>query len=281
MRPKPPGGMSTISPMSGATVAVAASTTVRRDDDTLFTRTRRPSGVTATPVLYGAIRTVAATAFVSVRMMESSPLDAAKTRAPSLLEARSVGGLSIGMLATTAAGTRGRALGALPPMAAQPARHASTVTGHPGPHTPHASAGIVMRRSEHEPHAGLRTAELEVDPVTAAGPAVERERLVARPEPGLDGPRSPGKPVPRLADHSPDEVGARPEASDVAAEGERDPVEHRRLPAQADQWVGPAPAVDGVGRPLDPPPHPPRPPQLPTPPPAPRPPPHPPRHRPP
>src|SRR5262249_41885179 len=137
MRPKPPGGMSTRSPMSGATVAVATSTTVRRDDDTLFTRTRRPSGVTATPLLYGAIRTVAVAAFVSVRVMESSSLDAAKTREPSELKARSVGGLSIGMLATTAAGTRGRALGTWPPVATHPVRHASDVTSVAGLTTLH------------------------------------------------------------------------------------------------------------------------------------------------
>jgi len=97
------------------TAPLAASTTVSDTPATLLMSTRAPSGVTATPLVYGGIGTVAATCASLVRMIDSWPLDAAKTREPSGLIASSVGGVPTGMVATIADVGSDGALGAGPP----------------------------------------------------------------------------------------------------------------------------------------------------------------------
>src|SRR5215470_10067119 len=103
--------MSTTMLIGGRTVAVARSTTASRVARRLSYSARLPSGVTVTPVGYGAIGTVATAAFVAVSMIVICPLDAAITREPSGVMARSVGGVPTGTVAITDDAGRPCALG--------------------------------------------------------------------------------------------------------------------------------------------------------------------------
>ena len=63
--------MSMMSGIGRRTAPLAASTTVSDTPDTLLMSTRAPSGVTATPLVYGGIGTVAATCASLARMIDS------------------------------------------------------------------------------------------------------------------------------------------------------------------------------------------------------------------